>query len=205
MCILIAKPTGAQFPSIQAIKNSVNNNPDGFALAYNINGGISVYKTMSAKRFINKYRALSASLNPNKTAMILHARIATHGAIGVANCHCWKSFEDTPHEMAFAHNGILSIPNRNGMTDSETFLRDYFEPSFALSGWSGATRVILNKIGSSKFAFIDKAGNIRKFGHFILEADGCYYSNMSYARGSARCADPRKWGSAASLPFNVRL
>lgn len=194
MCILITKPKGVKFPSMDAIMNSVNNNPDGFSLAYNQRGKLITYKTMSKARFLNKFNRLSSSLDPETTAMIIHARIATHGAVGVANCHCWVSFPNDANEMAFAHNGILSVANRDGMTDSETFLRDYFEPAFALSGWDGGEEVIKWKIGSSKFAFIDRSGEIRKFGHFISEQDGCYYSNMSYARSSyARCADPRYW------------
>lgn len=200
MCILIAKPCGAQFPAIQAIQNSVDNNRDGFSLAYNCGGKIETYKTMSATRFMNKYRKLSATLNPADTAMIIHARIATHGAKGLKNCHCWKSFEGQADEMAFAHNGILSVPNRDGMTDSETFLRDYFEPAFIRSGWQGANDIIRRKIGYSKFAFIDTTGNIRRYGGFISEIDGCYYSNMSYARSTySRCADPRYWGQPKSF------
>lgn len=202
MCILIAKPRGAQFPAIEAIQNSVDNNPDGFSLAYNHNGKLEVYKTMSAARFMRKYRSLSAILDPETTGMIIHARIATHGALGLKNCHCWRSFEGTPNELAFAHNGILSVPNRDGMTDSETFLRDWFEPAFIRSSWMGANEIIRRKIGSSKFAFVDTFGNIRKFGNFINELDGCYYSNMSYARSSyARCADPRYWSNLK--PFAV--
>lgn len=194
MCILIVKPLGTQFPSIEAVQNSVDNNPDGFALAYNHGGKVINYKTMSAKRFINKYRRLAATLDPVETGMIIHARIATHGALGLKNCHCWVSFPGNADEMAFAHNGILSVPNRDGMTDSETFLRDYFEPAFIRYGWVGATEMIRRKIGTSKFAFLDRRGDIRKFGQFINEQDGCYYSNMSYARSSyARCADPRYW------------
>ncbi len=194
MCILIVKPRGAQFPALEAIQNSVDSNPDGFALAYNRGGRLKTYKTMSAKRFVNMYRRLSSELNPDSCGMILHARIATHGALGLDNCHCWTSFAGEDSEMAFAHNGILSMPARDGMTDSETFLRDYFEPAFRRGKWLVANEVIRRKIGSSKFAFIDKAGNIRRFGHFISEHDGCYYSNMSYARyGRARCADPRTW------------
>lgn len=194
MCILILKPKGAKFPTIEAITNSVNNNPDGFALAYNAGGAVQTYKTMSAKRFINKYRRLAATLDPGTTAMMIHARIATHGTIGVKNCHCWKSFDNTADEIAFAHNGILSIPNRDDMTDSETFLRDYFEPAYIRGGWAAAVQIIVSKIGMGKFGFIDRDGGIRKFGSFFNEA-GCHFSNTSYARcGNARTADPRYWG-----------
>lgn len=199
MCILIAKPRGVKFPPLSAIQNSIDNNPDGFALAYNHNGKVETYKTMSAARFIAKYRYLSATLDYRQTAMMIHARIATHGMIGVKNCHCWLSFAGSSDEVAFAHNGILSIPNRDDMTDSETFLRDYFEPAYSNGGWRRAVQIITNKIGTSKFAFLGRDGIIWKFGHFINDG-GCHYSNMSYARsGYARCADPRYWSNSKTF------
>lgn len=198
MCILITKQPGAMFPPVEYIRNSVANNPDGFSMAWNDGGKVKTYKTMSAIQAITAYRKITASLNPETTGLIVHARIKTHGAKGLKNCHCWVSFDGTPEEMAFAHNGILSVPARDGMTDSETFLRDWFEPAYIAGGWLRAAAIISRKIGSSKFAFIDGEGNIRRFGHFIDEG-GCHYSNMSYTRSSyARCADPRCW---ASKPF----
>lgn len=195
MCILITKQRGAQFPPVEYIKNSIENNPDGFAMAWNEDGELKTYKTMSARSFLSAYCDITASLDPAETGMIIHARIMTHGARELKNCHCWKSFIGTDDEMAFAHNGILSVPNRDGMTDSETFLRDYFEPAYIVGGWLRATNIISRKIGSSKFAFINRLGYIRRFGQFISDR-GCYYSNASYARSnSARCADPRFWTS----------
>lgn len=194
MCILITKQRGAEFPPLEYIINSVTNNPDGFSMAYNVRGTLVTFKTMSAARFVARYKALAAVLDPEQTGMIIHARIMTHGAKGLRNCHCWKSFAGTDNELAFAHNGILSVLDRDGMTDSETFLRDWFEPAFMAGGWRRATAVITRKIGSSKFAFIDCEGNIRSFGRFVDE-DGCGYSNTSYLVGRARFADPRLWTS----------
>lgn len=185
MCILITKPRGAQFPPLEAICNSAENNPDGFSLAYNIGNELITYKTMSVRRFISKYMSLSSILDAGDTGMIIHARIATHGSITLKNCHCWKTFEGHFDEMAFAHNGILSIHTRNGMTDSETFLRDYFEPAYLSGGWEEAEKVIIKNIGFSKFAFIDKDGDICQFGNFLNE-DGCSYSNTSYLSRRSR-------------------
>lgn len=199
MCILITKQRGAEFPPVEYIKNSIDSNPDGFSMAYNAGGSLVTFKTMSAARFITHYKALTAVLNPADTGMIIHARIMTHGAKGLKNCHCWKSFAGTSDEMAFAHNGILSVPVRDGMTDSETFLRDCFEPAYISGGWLRATSIISRKIGSSKFAFVDNKGNIRRFGQFISDG-GCYYSNTSYLAGRARYADPRYWDSK---PFAI--
>lgn len=169
-------------------------------MAWNRGGFIHTFKTMNARAFLEAYRDLSGSLNPDDTAIILHARIATHGSTNINNCHCWVSFPGSASEMAFAHNGILSIPNRDDLTDSETFLRDYFEPAFIRGGWTGAVQIISRKIGSSKFAFIDIYGNIRKFGNFAAEVDGCSFSNLSYmGAAGARYADPRKWNTRKSL------
>lgn len=199
MCILITKQRGAQFPPVEYIKNSITNNPDGFSMAWNEAGEVRTFKTMSAARALSMYRHITAVLNPADTGMILHARIKTHGAKGLKNCHCWKSFAGTSDEIAFAHNGILSVVPYSGMTDSETFLRDYFEPAYITGGWLRATAIINRKIGSSKFAFIDRFGNIRHFGHFIDE-EGCQYSNTSYLSGQARYADPRLW---TDKPFAI--
>lgn len=199
MCILITKQRGAQFPPVEYIKNSIENNPDGFAMAWNDGEELKTYKTMNARAFLHAYCDISASLDPAVTGMIIHARIMTHGAKGLKNCHCWKSFVGTDDEMAFAHNGILSVPARDGMTDSETFLRDYFEPAYIGGGWLRATNIISRKIGYSKFAFIDREGNIRRFGQFIYD-EGCYYSNASYARCKfSHCSDPRNWGKPKSF------
>lgn len=179
MCILILKPKGITFPPIEHIKNSAANNPDGFALAWNEGGRVRVFKTLSESAFIEAYRDITSGLRASDTAMIIHARIATHGTIKIENCHAWHSFPGTDYELAFAHNGILSTPPRDGMTDSETFLRDYFEPAFKRGGWLSASAIITRKIGASKFGFIDREGNIRKFGSFFYEK-GCYYSNGSY-------------------------
>lgn len=200
MCILIIKQRGAQFPPVEYIKNSIANNPDGFSMAWNEAGELKTYKTMSTRAFLHAYRDIAASLDSSDTGMIIHARIMTHGAKGIKNCHCWKSFVGTDDEMAFAHNGILSVVPYGGMTDSETFLRDYFEPAYIGGGWLRATAIISRKIGSSKFAFIDREGNIRRFGQFISEG-GCYYSNTSYLTGRARYADPRYWET--SKPYAI--
>lgn len=199
MCILITKQRGAQFPPVEYIKNSIDNNPDGFSMAWNEGGELKTHKTMSGARALAMYRRITAALNPADTGMIIHARIMTHGAKGLKNCHCWKSFAGTDCEMAFAHNGILSVPARDGMTDSETFLRDWFEPAYVGGGWLRATAIISRKIGSSKFAFIDREGNIRKFGQFLNDG-GCQYSNTSFLVGRARYADPRYW---ASKPYAI--
>lgn len=200
MCILIAKEKGAQFPPLNHIQNAMTANRDGFAIAWNECGQVKTFKTMNATTMFEKYISLTERLDPRTTGMIFHARIATHGSLGIANCHCWTSFKGNSLEMAFAHNGILQIPNRDDMTDSETFLRDYFEPCFYRGGWNWAFHTIRKHIGTSKFAFLDRSGDIHHYGNYITD-NGVLYSNTSYqGYRFARYADPRRWnGNKCSL------
>lgn len=188
MCILITKEKGVRFPSLQNIINSVESNPNGFAMAYNHNGRIVTFKTLDADEFINEYHTVARTLDSRDTAMIIHARIATHGTVKESNCHCWTG-KVLGSPMAFAHNGILPIKPYGDMTDSETFLREFIQPCKNLSAF---LETVNEFIGSSKLAFMDAEGNILRFGPFIEER-GIQYSNRSYMRHNARCADPRMW------------
>lgn len=192
MCILVTKEKGVRFPSVQNIINCVNSNPDGFAIAYNEKGVICTFKTIDADKFIAYYKHFVQTHDARNTAMIMHARIATHGTVNESNCHCWTG-KVLGSKMAFAHNGILSIKPIYDMTDSETFFRYHVETSSNMAEFLGAVNAF---IGTSKFAFLDGDGNILRFGPFIEER-GVQYSNRSYMRYNARCADPRLWDSLA--------
>lgn len=188
MCILILKKKGAKFPSVKTIENSVKANPDGFSLTYNHNGVLVTQKTLNRAEYISAYKSIVATHDHNDTAMMLHMRIATHGSVNIKNCHCWDA-QILGTEMAFAHNGVLSIQNRDDMTDSETFLRDYLEPSVSIAEFF---ENIDTYIGMSKFGFIDTDGNIFHFGQFVKDK-GVLYSNLSFRNVSRMEADPRFW------------
>ena len=174
MCVIAVSPKGQKFPTINQIQNCVNGNPDGFAMSWNEDGKVRTYKTMSDTAIIKYYKKFIKTHDPLKTALVFHARIATHGSKNIKNCHCWQS-----DGLSFAHNGILSVANRGDMTDSETFFQDIFLPIYRSSGWDGATKAINACIGSSKFAFIDGTGRVWGFGNYKTK-DGNYFSNDSY-------------------------
>lgn len=192
MCILITKEKGIQYPSPQTIANCIESNPDGFAMAYSYRGKLTTFKTLDPDEFMDEYEKVTEYLNASQTAMIIHCRIATHGTVKESNCHCWTG-KVLGSPIAFAHNGILPIKPQDDMTDSETFLRQYLQPCKNLSEF---LRTVNHFIGSSKLAFLDGDGNILRFGPFCEER-GIQYSNRSYMRYNARCADPRLWGSYA--------
>jgi hypothetical protein len=133
---------------------------------------------MDREKFLKRYGMIVRNHDYRTTALYIHARIATHGSLRINNCH---GFVDRRSRLCFAHNGILyNIPNRDDLTDSETFFRDYFIPTFRHGGWFEADRLIRDVIGYSKFVFMDNKGNIRHYGDYIKDASGVLYSNNSF-------------------------
>ena len=178
MCIIAIKPREVAYPSYKRVKNMCENNSDGFAIVWHVKGEpVSNYRTLNEKKFLKKYNEITSTYNAKDVSLFIHARIKTHGTQKLENCHGW--IEDKIG-LAFAHNGILSIKNRDDMTDSETFFRDIFAPAFELGGWSAGERAIKACIGTSKFCFMDMYGNLIHYGNYIKGDDGILYSNDSY-------------------------
>lgn len=170
MCIIIAKPLGAEMPPIETLRYCAQRNPDGFGFA--IPG--KVYKSMNFETF---YKELKKTVTPD-TAAIIHFRYATHGRPCKSNCH---PFRDDDLGVSFAHNGVLPIVPFTGKTDSETAFRGLIAPKMKLYGIDSkeARNEILSVIGGSRFAIMTDDGEIRLFGRFISDG-GCWYSNENY-------------------------
>ena len=171
---------GAKFAPKSNVARAIETNPDGFGMAYYTKGDecVSVFRTLNASLFKKRYAEV-CKRDPQNTAVLIHARIKTHGTVKLENVHCWS---DEATGLVFAHNGILSIHNREDMTDSETFFRDIFLPVLSYGGWEAAEKSISAVIGSSKFAFFDsRTGQIHVYGKFI-EDKGVLYSNSSYKK-----------------------
>lgn len=184
MCIIAIKPREVGYPSYQRVKNMCENNSDGFAIVWHVIGQpVRNYRTLNEKKFLKKYNEITSTYKAKDVSLFIHARIKTHGTQKLENCHGW--IEDKIG-LAFAHNGILSIKNRDDMTDSETFFRDIFAPVFELGGWDAGERAIKACIGTSKFCFMDMYGNLIHYGQYIKGDDGILYSNDSYLE--------RTWG-----------
>lgn len=178
MCVICIKEMGKRFPSKKSIQNCADSNPDGFAMMWNEGGVVKNYKTLSSREFMGFYKKFIKEHDHKATALVIHARIKTHGSLRIENCHCWTALDG---KIGFAHNGILNIKNRADLTDSETYFRDIFLPVYEWSGfdWSVAGKTIDAIIGTSKFAFLTGDGTIHHYGHYIKH-EGALYSNSSY-------------------------
>lgn len=178
MCIIAIKSREVAYPSHKRVRTMCENNSDGFAIVWHVKGEpVRNYRTLNEKKFLKKYNEITSTYKAKDVSLFIHARIKTHGTQKLENCHGW--IEDKVG-LAFAHNGILSIKNRDDMTDSETFFRDIFAPVFEIGGWDAGERAIKACIGTSKFCFMDMYGNLIHFGNYIKGDDGILYSNDSY-------------------------
>lgn len=205
MCIVIIKEKGVKFPKFENVQESCKRNPDGFSMMWNENGIVKTYKSMDREVFLNKYKKIACK-NPDNIALVIHARIATHGSVGIKNTHCWT---DKRKSIGFAHNGILSIKNRGDMTDSETFFRDIFLPIYESKGINFAKLSADAVIGTSKFAFLNKDGEVFHLGIYTKD-EGCLYSNTTYRKVTTNVISRRgnysahRWQHSFFNPFTQK-
>ena len=149
MCVLIYKPKGVEMPSKKVLKACFEANPHGAGFAT----PTSIHHSMNFETIYKGLKCVS-----KEEHCIIHFRLATHGSIRLRNCHPFKI-----DDICFAHNGVLSIPIKNDMTDSETAFK-----------WLYPT---IKKYGL-KFAFLC-GDEIKMYGDF-RQLNGIYYSNLRW-------------------------
>ena len=130
------------------------------------------YKGLSFDSFMKKIYQVKT-----EEPCLIHFRLATHGSIRKANCH---PFYDKATNTYFMHNGVLSVPAKKDMTDSETAFREYMQPIIRSYGLYSKElkEMVSHIIGYSKFAFM-QGDDLRAFGDFY-EYKGLYFSNMRF-------------------------
>lgn len=180
MCVLVFVKKGSKLPSYKDLYAMHQANPHGMGFACK-----SVqYKGMNFETFYKKLQT-----TPRDENLIIHFRFATHGSIGVKNCHPFKK-----GNVWFAHNGVLSVKPQNDMTDSETAFRNIFYPIIKKYGITSdeLSESVDNIIGYSKFAFLDKDGNVTLFGNF-QEYKGMLCSNLNWVHRTSTQHYSRAW------------
>lgn len=121
MCLLVVCKPNA-IPKREDLRNGACANPHGYGFAMIIDGKIFRYRTMSAKKAVNKFISMREQY-PQGYA-IWHARYATHGVKNEANCHPFQVGDDT--DTVLAHNGVLDnfIDKDDKRSDTRVFAED---------------------------------------------------------------------------------
>ena len=181
MCLIVFKPKGVKW-DFDALENGFWENPDGAGIMYQTKGGVRIEKGFTDPEVLIQLLEESPQLvNVN---VVVHFRYATHGTVGVANCHPFPVAREVGEEystlvdIGIAHNGI--IPGMRADTEKSDTVQ-YIENT--LSGMKDKlfykrTAKKLIKETFSKFAIMDK-NRVNLIGEFI-EDSGLYYSNEAY-------------------------
>lgn len=167
MCVIIVKPQGVKMPNIYTLYKANARNPHGIGFCT----PDRTFKTQNFCKFLDEIKKVGDE------PCIIHFRYATHGSVGVKNCHPFEK-----DGLKFAHNGVLPIKAENDMTDSETAFQNIIYPAFKEYGYDteefneAAESALMGT--SSKFAFM-YGDHIKLFGDYIKH-EGCYFSNLYF-------------------------
>lgn len=190
MCVIAAKPAGIDMPKDDYIENMWFRNSDGAGLMYTLNGKVHIEKGfMDYENFLGRLEELKEH-DLKKIPMVMHFRITTHGGTKPENCHPFPISDSVgilsklrqTADIGVAHNGIIDITPRKGISDTMEYIISQLYPlhracpKFYENKW--LMKMVSNAI-ESKMAFLTAQGDIYTIGDFITD-EGIKYSNNSF-------------------------
>jgi hypothetical protein len=204
MCIIIAKPNGADLPSAETLRACAEINPDGCGMALCRKGSTTTEVIKGAYQ-IDKFLAILSKLNITEDDQcILHFRIATSGLITSENAHPFPishrrrdlTLCHYTSTRVIAHNGVIPIATPGAFSDTMEFVTAYlaFLPTV-----DDIEDLYPEFVLGSRFAAIEH-GELKLIGDgWTFRGDGCAYSNlhfqplMFWPDWPDRCTYARKW------------
>lgn len=194
MCIICIKAAGLEMPTNETMEIMWDNNPDGAGFMYAEGGSVHIEKGfMSYEEFKNAIDELGKTHDLKKLPIIMHFRITTHGGTKPENCHPFPVSENvgmlqrlkSKAEWGLAHNGILNIIPRAGISDtmeyvvSQVAYMKKINHRFAEN--QNFMQMIANATTGSRIVLMNGDGNIFCTGDWVDdEATGLRYSNTNY-------------------------
>ncbi len=191
MCIIAAKARGIDMPSEETIENMWWRNNDGAGFMYAKDGHVHIQKGfMKYSEFKDALDRLAEKENLKDLAVVMHFRITTHGGTKPANCHPFPISDSigvlsklqSKCRIGVAHNGIINITPRQGISDTMEYIASQLAPlSRAVPDFyknKDLMEMVYNAT-ASRLAFLTGDGHIYTVGDFV-EDNGVKYSNSSY-------------------------
>ena len=191
MCIIAAKPANVEMPNWAILENMFFGNPDGAGFMWAEKGKVHIRKgLMEYSQFYDALTEFMDTHNSYKLPVVIHCRITTHGGTKPENCHPFPVSDSKgmlqklrlTTDLGVAHNGVITIDVKNGMSDTMTYIASQMAPlKRAMPQFyknKDCLQMISNAI-SSRMAILDKNGKLVTIGDFI-EDQGVMYSNSSY-------------------------
>ena len=219
MCIIIAKTKRGRIPTINELENCYKNNDDGAGFMYLKNNKVVIDKGyMTKDAFINHYKKLCVKFNDFKDLpLVIHCRIGTAGTNTAQNTHPYPISNSikklhktyTTASVGIAHNGIISdyqpASKDNDTNDTQEFISRFLSALHNRCNrfyTSKEIRDAIARLTSSKFAILNKDGELYTIGDFVEESDGLYFSNTTYQASRYSYYNWRDWENYYSTYYN---
>ncbi len=188
MCVAIYKPKDIQTPSLATLEKCWQANPDGAGFAL-LTGAekyaIEIHKGyMTWKHFVTAYEKYGlADFAGN---LLLHFRIATHGAISSGNTHPFAFTQDIrllQHtnvltNYALIHNGMLPLKPVNEETSDTMELCRMIASKGLHRNVAAIPDLIPGMMAENRIAVMTR-DKVHLFGQWE-NIDGVYYSNLHW-------------------------
>lgn len=194
MCVICAKPAGVDMPSEGDIMNMWLTNRDGAGFMYPENGKVHIEKGfMKYDEFVARLDEFGKTHDLKATPLVMHFRITTHGGTSAENCHPFPITDsigmlkklNCTTKVGIAHNGIISITPRKGISDTMEYIASQLAPLHRAIPKFYKDKNLMLMISNaidSKMAFLVPNGNIYTIGDFE-NVDGVLYSNLYWTYG----------------------
>jgi predicted glutamine amidotransferase len=194
MCVIIAKQKEDRLPTTKELVACFNTNPDGAGFMYLDNGQVVIDKGyMKFKDFYNRYKELCLKYNNFKDLpLVIHLRIGTSGGNVAMNTHPYPISNKVADihtlymktDVGVAHNGVISdyYPEGDDYNDTAEYIMSWmynvtkFDKKFYTRRYY---QDMMRQMTYSKFAFLDKSGEIYTVGDF-KEVNGLSFSNLNH-------------------------
>ena len=196
MCIIASSKIGVDLPDYDTIRLMWDKNPDGAGFMWADGKNVRVSKGyMEFENFITAIEKLKEKIDTKNTAVVMHFRIGTSGGNIPANTHPFPVVDKlamlkttkSKCDLGVAHNGIIDIDNRKGMSDTMEYILQVLAPlkkevpNFLKC--SIINKMIEQTIDGSRLCFLEPDGNITYIGDWQFDSDtGIYYSNSGYKK-----------------------
>lgn len=200
MCIIAIKPPHHKMIDESIIETMFQNNPDGSGYMYSYNNKVHIEKGfMTLKELLNSLDSLKKKVNIEEIPLILHFRISTSGKTDGATCHPFPITSDLnalrkTHvitNLGMAHNGVIYDfeEKKSIYSDTQLFVNKCVSYLYDINPkflHDDRTEKMLEPIiNGSRLAFLDRHGNIYRYGDWC-ENDGIFYSNDGYIPWTSR-------------------
>ena len=189
MCVICVKEKGVAMPTTDNLKDMWIHNPDGAGFMYARNGKVFIRKGFM--KFQDLFDAIKASNLTINDPVVFHFRISTQAGICKEMTHPFalsNRLEDMKEldvltNIGIAHNGIIALtsnPMEKEYSDTAIFIARYLTRIIRKNDDINDEIIkdIIYNLAKSKFAIMNKNGDISMIGNFTRKPDGLYYSNL---------------------------